>query len=67
MTFHVKHQQPGPLTCPECERVFPLVQDEDGDWLPDSEWWFHRELGIEFLCSRRCWLKADARHVPRET
>jgi hypothetical protein len=59
--------KPEPLRCPECQQAFELQQDEDGDWLPDSEWWFHRGLGVAFLCSRRCYLKADARYVPRET
>ena len=46
------------MTCPQCLRVFEMIEDEDGDlWPGHAEWWY--DTTHEFLCSRSCWKKAQ--------
>jgi hypothetical protein len=57
--------QPPPVTCPSCGDTYVFERDEDGDWWPGhAEWWMNDEH--PFLCSRRCWLKAEGYQFGRE-
>jgi hypothetical protein len=49
------YKKPDALMCPVCRDVYPFEWDGE-EWMVDAEWW--RWGAYDFLCSRRCWIKA---------
>ena len=47
------------LCCPVCMTDYEWYWDAESEcWWPEhAEWWFNKDVGLDFICSRKCYLK----------